>query len=113
MGSRLFATIALAGALSLSACATTPDARLTEGKADAALWAGLDAASQTLTGLATSGKLHGQAAIDAKATLVKFKAAVQAADTAYAQGDSATAEQKAVLAGQLLAQLTTIFAAAK
>lgn len=110
---RHLAFAAAAAALTLSACATTPTTRMTEGKADAALWVSLDAASQTLTGLATSGKLHGAPATKAKAKLVKFKAAVQATDDAYAKGDAATAEQNAALAGQLLAELTGIFAAAK
>jgi hypothetical protein len=94
-------------------CQTTPDAIQTEGKVDAALWASLDAASQTATALAQSGKLKGAQASSAKDLLSKYKAAVQAADSAYAAGDNATAQQNAVLAGQLLAQLTTIFAVSK
>lgn len=99
---------AMALSLTLGACATTPDTRMTEGKGLAAAWASLDAVAVTIDGLATTRVLHGQKAAEASRELTQASAALTAADAAYRNGDNATAQQNVASATALIAALLLI-----
>lgn len=92
----------------LTACATTPDTRLNEGKGLATAWASLDAVAVTLDGLATSHTLKGPKAAEAAKLLSQASAALTAADIAYRAGNGASAQQNVAVASALIASLIVI-----
>jgi len=106
----LFAAALLCTPLTLQGCATTPDARLAAGKADAAAWHALDGAAVTLKAMADNGQLKGQRAAEAKRLLDQATAALTAADAAYQTGNGASAQQNVATASALIAQILTFIA---
>jgi len=99
--------------LTTAACSSTPTSHLDQGKADAAAWDSLHGVASTLSSLARSGELKGQAAATAKDDLDKATAALTAADAAYQAGNNASAAQNVATATSLIATLAQIAATAK
>lgn len=98
----------LAAGVLLAGCASTPGLHLDEGKAIAAAWTALDAASKALDPMVKAGATSkAQNALIAAET-PKVIAALDAATTAYRAGDNAGAATNVAAATTLIVELAQI-----
>lgn len=81
----------IVAALALAGCATTGDARLTEGKALTDAWVALKTAAQVADGAVHTGALHGQNAAKVSADLKIADKALTDATALYQAGSDPTA----------------------
>lgn len=96
---------------SLAACATTPSEHLRAGQAVATTTASLDAAAKTVDGLIRAGvTTQAENRIIAKVA-PEARDLLKAASDAYFANKDASAEQNAMQAAALVAQIVTILAA--
>lgn len=100
--------LSLVLAISLTACATTPSTHLNEGKALADAWSAFDSASITLDSLQRSGVLNPTEKNIIRNDGPRIRDALNAATSAYASDNDATASQNVTAAATLIADLIVI-----